>query len=153
MKTYWGVEAYIHAFLFLEFDGGELLASCPGRFTAGERAPGIRLIGGWVGPRAGLNAVAKRESPSVPLLRIKPTSSSSQARHYTIPFIPALIIVHGLLFWNKFLKVWRSFVITVYVCEVTLTNLYVGDTFCRICARFEIFTACRRWHKTRCDWI
>jgi hypothetical protein len=31
--------------------GGEWLASGPGRFTPGEEAPGIRLIGGWVGPK------------------------------------------------------------------------------------------------------
>jgi hypothetical protein len=29
----------------------------PCRFTPGERAPGIHWIGGWVGPRAGLDAV------------------------------------------------------------------------------------------------
>jgi hypothetical protein len=35
-------------------DGGEWSASRPVRFT-----PGTHLIGGWVGPRAGLDAVAK----------------------------------------------------------------------------------------------
>jgi hypothetical protein len=31
-------------------DGGEWLASSPGRFTLRERAPGTHWIGGWVGP-------------------------------------------------------------------------------------------------------
>jgi hypothetical protein len=43
MKTYRG-------------NGGEWTASCPGRFT-----PGTHWIGGWVDPRAGLDAVAKRK--------------------------------------------------------------------------------------------
>jgi len=38
-------------------DGGEWSASRPGRFTLKERAPGIHWIGGWVGPRAVLDAV------------------------------------------------------------------------------------------------
>jgi hypothetical protein len=38
-------------------DGGEWSASRPGRFTPRERAPGSHWIGGWVGPRAVLDAV------------------------------------------------------------------------------------------------
>jgi hypothetical protein len=45
-------------------DGGEWSASRPGRFTARERAPGTHWIGGWVGPRAVLDAVMKRKIPS-----------------------------------------------------------------------------------------
>jgi len=37
------------------------LPSCPGRFNPGVRAPSILWKGGWVDPRAGLDAVAKRE--------------------------------------------------------------------------------------------
>jgi hypothetical protein len=33
-----------------------------GAFTPGERASGIHWIGGWVGPRAGLDDVEKRKS-------------------------------------------------------------------------------------------
>jgi hypothetical protein len=39
-------------------DGGEWSASRTGRFTPRERAPGTHWIGGWVGPRAILFAVA-----------------------------------------------------------------------------------------------
>jgi hypothetical protein len=45
-------------------DGSELSASHLGCFTPRERAPGIRWTGGWVGPRAILDAVVKRKIPS-----------------------------------------------------------------------------------------
>jgi hypothetical protein len=45
-------------------DGGEWSASRPGRFTPTERTPGTHRIGGWVGPRAVLDAVVKRKIPS-----------------------------------------------------------------------------------------
>jgi hypothetical protein len=35
--------------------GDEWSASHPGRFTPEERAPGTHWIGGWVGPRTGLD--------------------------------------------------------------------------------------------------
>jgi hypothetical protein len=42
-------------------DGSEWSASRPGRFTPRERAPGTHWIGGWVGPRAVLDAVVERK--------------------------------------------------------------------------------------------
>jgi hypothetical protein len=36
MKTYWGVEVQLHAFLISELDGGEWSASRSGRFTPGS---------------------------------------------------------------------------------------------------------------------
>jgi hypothetical protein len=47
-----------------ELDGGEWSASRPVRFTPRERAPGTHWIGGWMGPRAELDAVVKRKIPS-----------------------------------------------------------------------------------------
>jgi hypothetical protein len=55
MKAYGGVDMYSHISLTSALVGGEWLASRLGRFTPGERAPGIHWIGGWVGPRAGHN--------------------------------------------------------------------------------------------------
>jgi hypothetical protein len=46
-------------------DGCEWSASCPGRFTPVERVPGTHWIGGWVGPRAVLDAVVKRKIPRI----------------------------------------------------------------------------------------
>jgi hypothetical protein len=45
-------------------DEGEWSASRPGHFTPRERPPGTHWIGGWVGPRAVLDAVVKRKIPS-----------------------------------------------------------------------------------------
>jgi hypothetical protein len=57
MKTYGGVDVWIHVFLTSALVGGEWSASRPGRFTPGERAPGTYCMGSWVGLRAGLDAV------------------------------------------------------------------------------------------------
>jgi len=64
MKTYWGVKVQLHVFLTSALDGGEWSASHPGRFTTRERAPGIHWIGGWVDPRAVLEAEVKRKIPT-----------------------------------------------------------------------------------------
>jgi hypothetical protein len=45
-------------------DGGEWSASRPSRFTPRERSLGTHWIGGWVEPRAILDAVVKRKIPS-----------------------------------------------------------------------------------------
>jgi hypothetical protein len=64
MKAFWGEEVQLHAFLTSALDGVEWSASRPGRFTPKERTPATHWIGGWVGPRAGLDAVVKRKIPS-----------------------------------------------------------------------------------------
>jgi hypothetical protein len=64
MKVYGGVEVYLHAFLTSALDGGEWSDSPPGRFTRREIAPSTHWIGGWGGPRAGLDAVVRRKIPS-----------------------------------------------------------------------------------------
>jgi hypothetical protein len=61
MKTYGVVEIQLHATSAL--DGGDWLASRPGRFTPRERAPDSRWIGGWMDPRTGLDGEAKRKIP------------------------------------------------------------------------------------------
>jgi hypothetical protein len=61
MKAYRGVDVQIHVFMTTALVGGELSASRPGRLTPGERAPDTHCISGWVGPRAGLDDVEKRE--------------------------------------------------------------------------------------------
>jgi hypothetical protein len=61
MKTYWGVEVELHAFLTSALDGDEWSTSRPGRFTPRERAPRTHWIGCWVGPRSVLDTVVKRK--------------------------------------------------------------------------------------------
>jgi hypothetical protein len=62
-------------YLTSALDGGEWSALRPGRFTSRERVPGTHWVGGWVGPRAGLDAVVKRKIPS-PYRDSNPLSSS-----------------------------------------------------------------------------
>jgi hypothetical protein len=59
MKTYGGVDVYTHVFLTLALVGVEWSVSRLDRFTPGERAPCTHWIGGWVGPRAGLDDMEK----------------------------------------------------------------------------------------------
>jgi hypothetical protein len=52
-------------FLTSALDGGEWSASRLGRFTPGDTAPNTHFIGGWMGPRAGLDLMEKKSfSPS-----------------------------------------------------------------------------------------
>jgi hypothetical protein len=51
----------VNAFLTFTLDGGKWSPSRVDRFTPAERASGTRWIGGWVGPRIGLDAVEKKE--------------------------------------------------------------------------------------------
>jgi hypothetical protein len=64
MKAYRGVTSTLV--------GGEWPASSPARFTSGERAPGTHWIGDWVGPRAGLDDVEKREFLILRRLELRP---------------------------------------------------------------------------------
>jgi hypothetical protein len=57
-----------------------------GRFTPGERAPGTHWIGGWVGPRAGLDAMEKREA--VAPARNRTRTVQPVSRRYTDWAIP-----------------------------------------------------------------
>jgi hypothetical protein len=60
------------------------LTSGPRRFTPKERAPSTHWIGGWVGPRAVLDAVVKRKIPN-PFRESNPRTPIVQpvAQHYT----------------------------------------------------------------------
>jgi hypothetical protein len=55
MKAYRGVDVQTHVFVTSALVGDGWSASRPGRFIPGEGAPGTHCIGGWVGPRAGLD--------------------------------------------------------------------------------------------------
>jgi hypothetical protein len=65
MKTYWGSGVKAPRILLTSaLEGGEWSASRPGQFIPRERARSTHWIGGWVGPRAVLDAVVKRKIPS-----------------------------------------------------------------------------------------
>jgi hypothetical protein len=61
MKVYGGVDVYIHILLTLALVVDEWSALLPGRFN-----PRTHWIGGWVGPRAGLDEMEKRELLTLP---------------------------------------------------------------------------------------
>jgi hypothetical protein len=56
MKVY-GSGGIVPPFLTSGLDGGVWLISSAGRLTPRERAPVAHWIGGWMGPRTGLEAV------------------------------------------------------------------------------------------------
>jgi hypothetical protein len=90
MKTYWGSGCIAPRILSTSaLDGCERSALRPGRFTPRERVPGTHWIGGWVGPRAGLDAVSKRKIHS-PRRESKPDHPIVQpvASRYTDWAIP-----------------------------------------------------------------
>jgi len=55
------MQVQLHGFLTLALDGDEWSASLSGRSTPSEKAAVTHWLGGWAGPGAGLDAVAKRK--------------------------------------------------------------------------------------------
>jgi hypothetical protein len=84
MKTYRGVDVYIHIFLTSALVGGEWSASRPCRFT-----PGTHFIGRWVDPRAGLDNMEKWKFFVLPGLELPPPVVQPIASRYTDWAIPA----------------------------------------------------------------
>jgi hypothetical protein len=70
MKTYGGSNVQIHVFLNSALVGAEWSVSRPGFFTTGEMVSGTHCIGGWVGPRAGLDDVEMRKLLILPGLDV-----------------------------------------------------------------------------------
>jgi hypothetical protein len=72
MKTYGGGGSIAPPFLSRALDGGGMSASRPGRSTSGKES---QIPTGWVGPKAGLDAVEYR--------KISCPYRESVARRYT----------------------------------------------------------------------
>jgi hypothetical protein len=64
MNNYGEEEIQLHVLLISALDGGEWLASRPNSLTFRERVPSTDWIFGWVGLRADLEAIAKRNLPA-----------------------------------------------------------------------------------------
>jgi len=58
------VEVQFHSLLTFALHGGEWSASHPGHLTPMKGAPSTNWIGAWVGARASLDMVAKRNVPA-----------------------------------------------------------------------------------------
>jgi hypothetical protein len=71
-----------YLFLTSALDGGEWSASHPGRdLPPGERTPSTHWIGGWVGPRAGLDAGARTATCQFLLNNIDTSTERSKIGH------------------------------------------------------------------------
>jgi hypothetical protein len=62
-------------FLTWALVGGEWSNSRPGRFI-----PGTHWIGGWVGPRAGLDDMEKRKFLTLPGLELRPVGRPARSQ-------------------------------------------------------------------------
>jgi hypothetical protein len=80
MKAYGGLDVQSHIFLASALAGGEWSASCPGRFTPGERAPVTHWIGGWVNPRACPDDLEKTKLLILPGLELRPLSRPARSQ-------------------------------------------------------------------------
>jgi hypothetical protein len=85
-----GIVGTAPPFLTSAPDGGERSPSRPCSFTPGERVPGTHWIGGWIGPRSGLDTVEKTKSFTA---GNRTSAVQSVARRYTDCAIPNLIII------------------------------------------------------------
>jgi hypothetical protein len=74
-----GVDVYIHVSLISPIVGGEQSTSCPVRSTPGAKASGSNSTGGWVGPRAGLDDMEKRN-----VLKLRDSNSMKHLPEWTM---------------------------------------------------------------------
>jgi hypothetical protein len=105
MKTYGGVDVYIHVFLTSALIGGEWSASRTDRFTPEERAPVTHWIGGWVDPRTGLDDVERRRILPLPGLELRALSRPARSQSL-YRLLPMLVLSINLTteFWNSALS-------------------------------------------------
>jgi hypothetical protein len=80
MKAYGGVGIWTHIFFTSALFGGECSASRPGRLTPEESDPCTHWIGGWVGPRTGLEDVEKRKFFTLQGLELQPLSLTARSQ-------------------------------------------------------------------------
>jgi hypothetical protein len=128
MKTYGGVDVYIHVFLTSALVGCEWSASRPGRFTSAERAPDTQWIGGWVGLRAVCTAWKEekscpyRDSNPDPYADDQPIAQSLHRLRY-----PGFNIVHVLVLMDVVSGGWKCFHDVIH----SLRNLSHACLCCR----------------------
>jgi hypothetical protein len=119
MKMYGGVDLQIHVLLISALAGGVLSASCPGRFTPGERAAGTLWIGGWVGPRTGMDAVEKRKFFPVSGLELQPLYRPARSQSLYRLSYP------GYLYLSIYL--YKNCMREVYQCHYAISDYYSNE--------------------------
>jgi hypothetical protein len=92
MKAYRGVDVYTHIFLTSALVGCQWSASHPGQFASGEKAPVTHYIGGWVGPRAGLDDMEKRKFLTLPGLKLRPLGRPARSQSLNRLLYPSSIL-------------------------------------------------------------
>jgi hypothetical protein len=83
----------LEVFLTSALVGGEWSASCPSRFTPGERAPGTHWIGVWVDPRVGVDDLEMRKFLTLPGLELWPLSRPARSQ-----FLYRLLITRSRIY-------------------------------------------------------
>jgi hypothetical protein len=84
-KAYGRADVYIHVLLTSAPARGEWLATRPGRFTPGEGALSTHWIGGWVGPRTGIDDLKKGKFLTLPGLELRPLGHLVRSQsHYRL---------------------------------------------------------------------
>jgi hypothetical protein len=94
MKTYAEMDIWIRAFLTSALLGGEWSASQPVRFTPEGRAPGTHWVGGWVGPRIGLDDLGNRKILPLAGLEIRPLCSPALSQSLYLLHYPGSSFLH-----------------------------------------------------------
>jgi hypothetical protein len=131
-------------YLTSALDGGELSASRRGSFTPKERAHGTHWIGGWVGPRAGLDAVVNSKISS-PCQNSKPDYPAHSFSAIPLSY-PDSLLKHKYNFTFTFTFTLFSD-ITVPYCLIIVPNRVVDQ--CIESSYLERETGSTDW---KCPW-
>jgi hypothetical protein len=80
MKTYVGMCVQIQVSFTSALVSGEWSVSRRDRFTTGERAPGARWMGSWMGPRTSLDNVERRKTLPLSGLELRPLGHPARSQ-------------------------------------------------------------------------
>jgi hypothetical protein len=80
MMAYRGVDIQIRIFFTSALPGVKWSASCPVRFTPGERSLGTVWIEGWVDTRTGLDKLEKSKFLTPPGLELPPLGRPARSQ-------------------------------------------------------------------------
>jgi hypothetical protein len=105
-------------------DEGERSASRPGRITPREKGPFTHWIGGWVGPRAGLETVVKKKFPT-------PAGTQTHDHPARSPVLYRWAIPAP---WCRL-----STLITYYCFHFIISSTENGQAMCGRCRMFSLF--------------
>jgi hypothetical protein len=87
MEEYGGVDVYSHIFLNSALVGGAWSFQARAALPPWERFPGTHWIGGWVGPRVGLDDVEKRKLLTLTGFELRPLGRPTRNQSlYRLPY-------------------------------------------------------------------